>query len=140
MTNTSSTGSATTARVALTVAAVAAALAHMRYPTVVIPDAITAGLLLLALLPWLSSIIKSIEITGIGKLELLEQRQVAQQQEIDALRFLVSGFVSDYEITHLQNLSTGSAPYVQGTSRNERFINELIRLRDFGLVKKLVDY
>jgi hypothetical protein len=59
---------------------------------------------------------------------------------MDALRFLVSGFVNDHEIMHLQNLAKdGPFHYDQGASRNDRFTNEIIRLRDFGLVKKLFD-
>lgn len=89
-------------------------------------DAITAGLLALAVLPWLSSINESIEITGIGKLDLLEQRQATLQREIDALRFLVDGFVNDYEIAHLENLARdGSAHHKQGTTRNDRLSTRL---------------
>ena len=129
------------ARVIVSTVAIGAAIGHMLQPKAFIPDAITAGLLLLGALPWLSSIIKSIEVTGIGKLELLEQQQASLQREMDALRFLVSGFVNDYEITHLQNLAKeGPFDYNQGATRNDRFINEIIRLRDFGLVKKLVDH
>jgi hypothetical protein len=56
-------------RVALSAVAVAAAVAHTLFRPF-IPDAITAGLIILAPLPWLSSIIKSIEVAGVGKLEL----------------------------------------------------------------------
>jgi hypothetical protein len=56
-------------------------------------------------------------------------------------RIGVSGFVTDWELTHLKKLAEdGPFSYDQGNSRNDRFINEIIRLRDLGLVKKLVDH
>lgn len=128
------------ARLLVSVVAISAAVVHMIRPAF-IPDAITAGLLLLGALPWLSSIIKSIEITGIGKLELLEQRQASLQREVDALRFLVSGFVTDWELVHLQKLGAdGPFEYVRGADRADRFVGEIIRLRDLGLIKKTVEH
>lgn len=52
-------------------------IAHLIWPDLKI-DVITLGLLLLAFAPWASPIIKSIEVPGIGKLEL------QQEQDSDA--------------------------------------------------------
>src|SRR5712692_3382560 len=131
-------------RVALSAIAIVIAAMHMRFPGF-IPDAITAGLLILALLPWLSPIIKSIEVTGLGKLELkvdeAKEKQALLQEEVDSLRFLVSGFVTEWELCHLTKLAL-EAPfdYQRGSGKDDRFINEIIRLRDFGLVAKRIDY
>jgi len=121
-------------RMALTTLAIAVAALHMLYPRF-IPDAITAGLIILAFLPWLSPIIKSIEVAGLGKLELkvdeVKEKQTLLQVQVDGLRFLVGGFVSDWEYAHLKKLAT-EAPfeYQKGANKDDRFINEIIRLRD----------
>jgi hypothetical protein len=136
-------------RVAVSAGAIIAAVAHMLFRTF-IPDAITAGLIILAFVPWLSPIIKSIEVTGLGKLELnklelkvedVKEKQALLREEVDGLRFLVSGFVTDFELIHLKKLA-GEArfDYVKGAGHDDRFINEIIRLRDFGLVKKLIPH
>ena len=48
------------------------------YPNLVI-DGITIGLILLALIPWLAPIIKSIEIFGIGKVELQDLKDEVEK-------------------------------------------------------------
>jgi len=134
-------------RAAITVVALAVAGLHIHYSWVigVIVDAITAGLIILAFVPWLAPIIKSIEVTGLGKLELkveeVEEKQSLLKVEVDGLRFLLAGFVSDWEYSHLKKLATGVPfDYKKGVNKDDRFINEIVRLRDFGLVKKLIDY
>ncbi|MFO0907828.1 MAG: hypothetical protein U0794_05615, partial [Isosphaeraceae bacterium] len=127
-------------RVIVSVVAILAAIAHMLVPSF-IPDLITAGLLVLSALPWLAPIVKSIEVQGIGKLELQVQEVRAEQhqlrEEVDALRFLVAGFVTDWEFVHLEKLAS-EAPFVyqRGPGRDDRFVQEIIRLRDFGLISK----
>ncbi len=66
-------------RVFLTVVAIAVAISHARWPDVKI-DGVTLGLVVLAALPWLAPIIKSIELPGVGKIELQEVR--AQVEEL----------------------------------------------------------
>jgi hypothetical protein len=66
-------------RAVLTVAAVAVAVSHAIWPRVTI-DGVTLGLIGLALLPWLAPIIKSVELPGIGKIELQEVK--AQVEEL----------------------------------------------------------
>ena len=77
-------GQATTLRCVVTVAALAIAIGHVVWPTLV-PDAITAGFLLLAFLPWLAPLIKSVEVPGVGKIELQEVRREAQEAKGAAL-------------------------------------------------------
>ena len=131
-------------RAAITVVALVVAGLHTLYPRIIV-DAVTAGLIILAFLPWLAPIIKSIEVTGLGKLELkveeVEEKQSLLQVEVNSLRFLVAGFVSDWEYSHLKKLAAPAAfDYKKGADKDDRFINEIIRLRDFGLVKKRIDY
>lgn len=66
-------------RVALTLAATAIAISHAVWPGAKI-DGVTLGLIGLAVLPWLAPIIKSIELPGIGKIELQEVK--AQVEEL----------------------------------------------------------
>jgi hypothetical protein len=56
-------------KITVTVAAIFTIIAHMVWPDLKI-DGITLGLLLLAIAPWFTNIIKSIEIPGVGKFEL----------------------------------------------------------------------
>lgn len=110
-------------RIGVSLVALAAAVGHMLFPARFIPDAITAWMLVAAALPWLSSIVKSIDVPGLGKLELLEQRHAQLRKEVDALRFLVSGFVNDYEMTHLRSLfhsSFSTFHFSHGSYRRSR--------------------
>jgi hypothetical protein len=66
-------------RVLLTIFAIAVAVSHARWPGLRI-DGVTLGLIVLAALPWLAPIIKSVELPGIGKIELQEVR--AQVEEL----------------------------------------------------------
>jgi hypothetical protein len=65
-------------RCLVTIAAVAAAIVHVVFPSVV-PDAITAGFLVLAFLPWLAPLIKTVEVPGVGKIELREVERKAEE-------------------------------------------------------------
>lgn len=67
----------TVLRLAVTIGAILAGAIHAVWPGVM--DAITAALLLLAALPWLAPIIKTIEVTGVGKIELRELQRTAQE-------------------------------------------------------------
>ncbi|MFZ5909717.1 MAG: hypothetical protein ACOYYU_06860 [Chloroflexota bacterium] len=62
----------------VTIIAVLVAVIRIVYPNLSL-DAVSLGLIVLALAPWLSPIIKSIEITGIGKIELQELKSQVQQ-------------------------------------------------------------
>jgi hypothetical protein len=71
------------------------------------------------------------------QIQEVQQNQDRLQGEVDALRFLVTGFVNDYELVHLTKLADdGPFDYHRGPNRDDRFVQELVRLRDFGLVEK----
>jgi len=65
--------------VLVTFCAIAVAIGHAIWPAVTV-DAVTLGLLVLAVVPWLAPIIKSIELPGVGKIELQEVK--AQVEEL----------------------------------------------------------
>lgn len=87
---------------------------HICWPNLKI-DGITLGLLILVLIPWMAPLIKSIELPGIGKLELQDIKKdienvkaVAQSADTKASLSLVSTFdksvLSPDEAAALQNL------------------------------------
>src|SRR5260221_528993 len=121
-------------RAAVSIVALVMVVAHMLFPRFIL-DAFTAGLIIIPFLPLLSPIIKSIEVSGVGKLELkveeVKEKQALLREEVDGLRFLVSGFVTEWEYLHLKKLAPFN--YQRGSSKDDRFTNEIIRLRDFGL-------
>ena len=65
-------------RVFLTVVAIAVAISHARWPDVKI-DGVTLGLVVLAALPWLAPIIKSIEMDYTANLLLRTLPAIAQE-------------------------------------------------------------
>jgi hypothetical protein len=65
-------------RVSVTVAALVVVIVRALFPSLV-PDAISAGFLLIAFVPWLAPFIKSIELPGGAKAELREIEQKAEQ-------------------------------------------------------------
>jgi hypothetical protein len=126
------------ARVATSVVIGGLAAAHMLYPQF-IPDAISVGLILLALVPWLAPMIASIEVPGVGKIVLQEVKDL--RKDVDALQFLLSGFVTDWEYQHLQKLAAPEPfEYKRGPNKDDRFVAEVIRLRDFGLIAKRIEH
>lgn len=56
----------------VSVIALAGLVVHLIWPEMKL-DAVALGFLLLALLPWLASVIRSIEIPGVGKVELQQR-------------------------------------------------------------------
>jgi hypothetical protein len=94
------------------------------------------GLLGLAILPWLGSLLDVAELPGGWKLEFrkVEAEQHRQRADIEALKFLVSGFVTGVEFAHLQKLAVKQPFPFTGGPETEFFLNELRRLRSLGLI------
>ena len=95
------------------------------------------GLLAIAALPWLASLLQSAELPGGWKLEFrkLESEQQKQRADLEVLRFLISGFVTDAELMHLHKLASHAPfPFVRGPE-TAYFLNELRRLRSLGLIE-----
>lgn len=96
-------------------------------------EGVTIGLLIAVILPWISSFIDTAEFPGGWKFKFreLEAEQVRQKAEIESLRFLISYFVTEFELAHLQKLESGQPfPY----QKNESFITELRRLRALAMI------
>lgn len=102
-------------------------------PALLPADAVTVGLLIAVLLPWLGALVDSAEFPGGWKVKFreLKDEQARQRYEIDSLRFLMSSFVSNYELEHLTKLASDSPFSYQ---KSDPFLAELRRLRSLGLI------
>lgn len=107
-------------------------LIHMYWPTLKV-DGITLGLLILILIPWMAPLIKSIEVPGVGKLELQEIKKdiddvkaVAKSADTKATLSLVNTFdrsnLSPNEALALEHLDALISEYNQ-TRINEPYGN-----------------
>jgi hypothetical protein len=124
-------------RISLTVAALAlAVIAALEEVIGIKVSAAVLGLVTIAALPWLASLLQSAELPGGWKLEFrkLESEQQKQRADLDVLRFLISGFVTDAELIHLHKLASRAPfPFVRGPETSY-FLTELRRLRSLGLI------
>lgn len=65
-------------KIAITCGAIAVAVGHVLWPKLAI-DAITLGLVVVAILPWLAPLVKSVELPGGLKVELQEVKDAAEK-------------------------------------------------------------
>jgi hypothetical protein len=111
-----------------------------RYPAVSFDDAVSVGLLVVAVLPWLSQLLASAKLPGGWELVFRELKDhqdqqgdllLQQQAQINALRAAVRGIVTRYEYDKLLGLSR-EGPFLCTYSDDMR--DELRRLRALGLI------
>ncbi len=101
-------------RIILSGIALIVALLHLIFPAITI-DLITLGFVLLAIVPWLAPVIKSIEITGLGRIELQDL-----EQRIDAVQGAAESASRKAELA-VSPLTTEAQPILQPTSRSPGF-------------------
>ncbi|MEH2069032.1 MAG: hypothetical protein V7K47_12855 [Nostoc sp.] len=99
----------------------------------------TQGLILvvIAFLPWLTGILSKAELPGGWKIEFIQQiqeEQVRQKYEIEQLKFLIEGFVTENELNILKRLNSSESYLVKVDNTSIFFSNELDRLRRLGLI------
>jgi hypothetical protein len=95
-------------------------------------DAITLGLAAIGLSPWIAKIIESFKFGG---LEFKFVRQLEKQDaDIDSLKLLVLGFVSQHELDHLKKFASAQEFIVDKNNFAEDFRRDLRHLRDLGLI------
>jgi hypothetical protein len=110
----------------VSIGAVSGAVLHVAFPTVV-PDAITAGFVALAILPWLAPLIKSVEIPGVGKLELQEIKRDILEAKGAALS---AGRKADLAVADLVTPSTSpEASEALGVPPLDSLASEYNRIR-----------
>ena len=85
-------------QIAITTTATIIALIHVLWPTVRI-DAVTVTLVLAAIVPWLSPLVRSFKAGGI-EVEFQEL-----QSDVRTIRMALTGIVTKHEIKHLRQLA-----------------------------------
>ena len=122
----------------------AAAILHVFFPSIV-PDAITAGFLILAFVPWLAPLIKTVEVPGVGKIELREVERKAEEakgaavsaaQRIDDIALMLPLLLPEKDIKLLISLGSGGPAKFRGS---HEFRGQLRRLRSMGLIENRTD-
>ena len=98
-------------------------------------DAVGLGLLGLAILPWLSSILETAELPGGIKVKFnrVEEEQKRQARELDWIKLLITLTASDHERAHLHNLAS-DAPFIAEIRHNSTFEWELRHLTTLDFV------
>src|SRR5215207_4806755 len=122
----------TYAKFAVTAAAVALVVAHQWIKF----DTIALGLLAIAVLPWVSSFLQIAELPGGWKFEFqqVKDEQKKQRDDLDRLKFLIEGFVSEDELEHLKRLDSTDPFLVTVNGTTPYFESELRRIRALGLI------
>jgi len=106
-------------RIFLTTFAMAVICVHLRWPALKI-DAVTLGLIAIALLPWLSSVIKSVEVTGVGKVEFQEVKN-----EVEEMRGAIQSVGNKAEFAVAAATETGAARAPQVAPAGEDVVGAL---------------
>lgn len=70
----------TALRTTVTICALIATVAHLTVPALKL-DPISLALIVIAILPWLAPLFKSIEIHGVGKIEMQDIQRVQEKAE-----------------------------------------------------------
>jgi hypothetical protein len=98
-------------------------------------DAITWGLIGLAVVPWLTALVHTAEFGG-WKIEFreLQLKQKEQQNELFVLKFLLNYLVTDDELGHLKRFLSHTPWPFQRDSTTRFFEDELRRLRAMKLI------
>ncbi len=100
-------------------------------------DITAVALLLLALIPWMSTILTSVDTAAGGfVLRDIRRTQDSQQDEIDRMKFVFEHLIPAEELRHLQHLADDTPlPYDRGYTR-PHLDAELRRLAGVGLIAR----
>jgi hypothetical protein len=110
-------------------------------PNLKLDDALSVGLLIVAVLPWLSQLLTSAKLPGGWEFvfrEIKEKQEeqegilLNQQEQIQALRTAVRGIVTKYELDKLVGLSK-DGPFL--CKYSDDMFDELRRLRALSLIR-----
>jgi hypothetical protein len=119
-------------RALISVSAVSIALGHFLWPGATI-DGVTATLLLVAVLPWLQSLFKSLELPGGVKVEFQELNEVAKRADAAGLLAAPGTPQQAPEYSFIQVATTDPNLALAGLRIElERRLEQLARLRGRG--------
>lgn len=90
----------------ITIGCLALIVLRNLYPSIFKMDAISIGLLIVAVAPWIRSAIKSIEVAGVGKIELNDVEKLARKVEASELPSHEGSNVGDPQDTAESEQST----------------------------------
>lgn len=113
--------------------------AELTFVTSLIWQAMAAGLVVTLYRTGLFEALTEIELPGGLRIRVdnLTERQEALQQQVNSLRFLMTGFVTEWELVHLRKLADSEPfDYAWGGKDDDRFMQELIRLWDLRLITR----
>jgi hypothetical protein len=132
--------SATWLRLTITVAALLIAVCHLLWPRLAL-DTITLALVLIAVLPWLALLFKSLEIPGWLKVEFLDVKRKIEEVKIVADEVKTVANVNEQKITliaqlqKLMFLHSETELQLERFSRNEQSLQRAVR----GLSREELD-
>jgi hypothetical protein len=127
-------------RIGISAFAVVLLVIHMRYPNALPTDTVGIGLLIMAVLPWLLSIIAEAEFPGGWKVRFREvaEEQQRQANEIAWIKFLMRNFVTRYELRQLRRFDSDEPFWLDFNSDTKPYFErELRRLLDLNLIERL---
>lgn len=128
-------------QIAITISAIAIAIIHMVWPTLVI-DAATVALVVAAILPWLAPIFKKLKVVGL-EVEFQELRS-----DVESMQVALKGIVTKYEHEYLRRLHH-SGPFPSKVGDDEYHYKDdkhhyspdiyprLKRLDDIGFIRPI---
>lgn len=126
-------------RMGVSLFAVTLFVIHMLSPNMFPRDTIGIGLLIIAVLPWLVSVVAEAELPGGWRVKFREvaEEQQRQAQEIEWIKFLMRNFLTRYELRHLKRF-VPDKPFWFDFNSNTKFYfeRELRRLVDLNLLER----
>jgi len=126
-------------RIGISFCALALLVLHRLYPGLFPSDVIGIGLLVVAILPWVLSVISEAELPGGWKVKFREvaEEQRRQSDEIEWIKFLMRNFLTQYELEHLKRLASLEPFWFDfNSSTKPYFDRELRRLLDLSLIER----
>jgi len=126
-------------RIGISVCALALLVLHKLYPGLLPADTIGIGLLVVAILPWILSVVSEAELPGGWKVKFREvaEEQQRQAEEIEWIKFLMRNFLTQYELEHLKKFASLEPFWFDFNSGTKAYFErELHRLLDLTLIER----
>jgi hypothetical protein len=126
-------------RIGISFCALALLVLHKLEPGLLPSDTIGIGLLVVAILPWVLSVISEAELPGGWKVKFREvaEEQQRQADEIEWIKFLMRNFLTQYELEHLKRLASLEPFWFDFNSGTKAYFErELRRLLELSLIER----
>jgi hypothetical protein len=100
-------------------------------------DGTAALLLAIAILPWLSDLLDTLELPGGWKLHFrdIEEEQAKQRKQLEQLQLATRLLLTDAEMKHLKNFAGTGAMPLHRDYTTQFYEKELRRLKALGLIE-----